>query len=474
LPSSLFGLSRKEALLKALPREELGRTALYWLFWLHLGFMGHILFIAATIAYVLYHYHHNEALYKEAFRKKHGGQEPSFAQVAYGTLFAPTLSSALSFLPLVGHLGWLPYVAANLLVHLFVSELAFRVEFALTPAALARHDSVPSAKTARSAPKSRRSTARRSDRPERAGQSIRYKASLRPPHLSRAEALRILDSRGNQTLEVELAADGKVGIGKVPSGASTGEREALELRDDEFAKQVEDNKATFALKDKSGFLSLMDEAEAIHILTDGRAHTRQEAIVWLKTYSPKGTRVAELRANVLLRELRKAVILQEVDLRLEGAVDSWLKRMETAFGGHWEQKDYFGANAVLAISLAAFRLAAALEGVEPYAYHKGPNKVGPVIYQANILNGGEHADNKVDIQETMMTIVYKPGTLVATEEEAIRVGALLFQKLKAKLKKKGLNTNVGDEGGFAPNVLQNSEYLKVARETIHLAIPGRN
>ncbi|OGX19413.1 MAG: hypothetical protein A2Y04_04290 [Omnitrophica WOR_2 bacterium GWC2_45_7] len=281
--------------------------------------------------------------------------------------------------------------------------------------------------------------------------------------------LRILDSRGNQTLKVKLWFNEKQGFGYVPSGASTGEREALEIRDDAFAKRVKTGQAEFAIKDTKGTVYL-SEASVIKTLTDGKANTKEEAIDWLQKYSSKGTRVAALRAEFLIGQLEQAIWDKKVYPGLEGSIDDWLQKMEEQFGGNWELKNYFGANAILAISSAALRLTAALKGVEVFELNPGPQPVNDVIAQANILNGGEHADNNVDIQETMLVVV--PDTqatganAIRTEKEAIFVKAQLFQLLKKKLKKLGLNTNVGDEGGFAPNVPTNSDYLRIASEVV--------
>lgn len=201
----------------------------------------------------------------------------------------------------------------------------------------------------------------------------------------------ILDSRGNPTVEAEVhLADGSVGFGAAPSGASTGEFEALELRDGE--------------KDR---------------------------------YGGKGTRKA---AENITKELSKAV--SGIDARDTYAVDAaMIKADGTA------DKSHFGANAILAVSIAAARAAASSLDVPLYRFLGGVNGNRLPVPMMNILNGGAHAANTVDVQEFMIMPVG-----ASSFKEALRRCAEVFHSLAALLKSKGLSTAVGDEGGFAPDL----------------------
>ena len=219
------------------------------------------------------------------------------------------------------------------------------------------------------------------------------------------EALEVLDSRGNPTVAVDVILEsGAVGSAMVPSGASTGSREAIELRDG----------------DKSRYL---------------------------------GKGVTKAVANVN-GELRSAVI--GVDAADQKALD---KKMIDLDGT--DNKGRLGANAILGVSLAAAR-ASALEAGKPlYAYLNSDNEYILPVPMMNIINGGAHADNSVDMQEFMILPVGAPNF-----REAIRYGAEVFHALKKVLHDRGLATGVGDEGGFAPNLPSNESAIEVILEAI--------
>jgi len=221
-------------------------------------------------------------------------------------------------------------------------------------------------------------------------------------------AREILDSRGNPTVEADvLLADGSFGRAAVPSGASTGEHEAIELR-------------------------------------DGDA----------KRYLGKGVQKAVKNANTVLAKTVTGMAATD-----QVAVD---RAMLAADGT--KNKGKLGANAVLAVSLANARAAAASCGLPLYRYLGGVNANTLPVPLMNIINGGAHADNSVDLQEFM---IVPHGA--ATFTEAIRWGAEVFHTLKSVLKKKGYSTAVGDEGGFAPNLKSNEEALGVILEAIEKA-----
>ena len=230
--------------------------------------------------------------------------------------------------------------------------------------------------------------------------------------IARVQGREILDSRGNPTVEVDVElAGGVVGRAAVPSGASTGEREALELRDG----------------DK-------------------------------KRYLGKGVLRAVANVN---GELSKAVVGMDADLR---AVD---RRMIDLDGT--PTKSRLGANAILGVSMAAARAAAAAEGVPLYAYlarlaGRARNEAVLPVPMMNILNGGAHADSNVDIQEFMVVPLGLP-----TFREGLRAGAETFHALRAILKQRGLSTGVGDEGGFAPNLKANHQAIELVLEAVNKA-----
>jgi enolase len=220
-------------------------------------------------------------------------------------------------------------------------------------------------------------------------------------------AREVLDSRGNPTLAVECRLDGgAIGRAMVPSGASTGTREALELRD-------------------GG-----------------------------KRYAGKGV----LRAAANVRE-RIAPALAGLDARSQPDVDRRLIELDGT-----ADKSGLGANATLGVSLAVAHAAAAASSLPLYRYLGGADgKVLPVPL-LNVLNGGAHADNSVDVQEFMLAPVGFP-----TFSEAVRAGAEVYHALKAALKKRGLSTAVGDEGGFAPDLESNQHALDFLVEAIGAA-----
>lgn len=226
--------------------------------------------------------------------------------------------------------------------------------------------------------------------------------------IEHVHAREILDSRGNPTVEVDVVlADGSLGRAAVPSGASTGAFEAVELRDG----------------DKERYLG-------------------------------KGVRKAVENVNEILAP--ELIGLEATD---QAGVDSVLIEVDGT-----ENKGRLGANAILGVSMAVAKAAAASYGLPLYQYLGGVNaKVLPVPMM-NILNGGEHADNNVDIQEFMIMPVGAP-----TFSEALRMGTEVFHSLRAVLQEKGLATAVGDEGGFAPNLGSNREALDVIMQAIERA-----
>src|SRR5574341_416967 len=220
-------------------------------------------------------------------------------------------------------------------------------------------------------------------------------------------AREVIDSRGNPTVEADVILEsGAMGRAIVPSGASTGEREALELR-------------------------------------DGGAR-----------YMGKGVRKAV--ANII------EIIgpsLSGMDASEQAGIDRTMIELDGT-----ENKGKLGANAILAVSLANAKAAAEEAGLPLYHYLGGPNAKELPVPMMNVLNGGAHADNNVDIQEFM--IIPAGASSVA---EAIRIGAESFHHLKSVLKKKGYNTAVGDEGGFAPDLKSNEEALQVIMQAIEAA-----
>ncbi len=221
-------------------------------------------------------------------------------------------------------------------------------------------------------------------------------------------AREILDSRGNPTVEVEVALEtGVIGRAAVPSGASTGEREALELRDG----------------DKSRYLG----KGVIKAVTHVNEVIAAELIGW---------------------EASDQIGIDKKLLALDGT----------------DFKSKLGANALLGVSMACAKAAAEDAGLPLYQYIGGSNAKELPLPMMNIINGGEHADNNVDIQEFM---IMPAGA--ESFKEALRMGAEIFHALKKVLKDKGYNTAVGDEGGFAPDLKSNEEALEVIMEAIKAA-----
>lgn len=221
-------------------------------------------------------------------------------------------------------------------------------------------------------------------------------------------AREVLDSRGNPTVEVEVVlADGSVGRAIVPSGASTGQWEAVELRDGDNSR-----------------------------------------------YLGKGVQKAVDNVNEVI-----APELIGMDATRQVEIDSALIELDGT-----PNKGKLGANALLGVSMAVARAAAECVGLPLYQYLGGTNAQDLPVPMMNILNGGAHADNNVDIQEFMVMPVG-----AKTFKEGLRMGAEVFHSLKKVLSTKGLNTAVGDEGGFAPNLGSNEEAIQVIIEAITAA-----
>ena len=226
-------------------------------------------------------------------------------------------------------------------------------------------------------------------------------------HIISVTGREILDSRGNPTVEVEvMCADGTIGRAAVPSGASTGMHEAVELRD-------------------GG-----------------------------DRYLGKGVLQAVSNVNdIISHELTGQVVYDQT------TIDSILLELDGT-----PNKGKLGANAILGVSLATAHAAANGLGMPLYRYVGGVNARTLPVPLMNIINGGSHADNSVDVQEFMIMPVQAPSF-----REALRMGAETFHALKKVLKKRGMSTNVGDEGGFAPNLPSNEDAIKVILEAIENA-----
>ena len=220
-------------------------------------------------------------------------------------------------------------------------------------------------------------------------------------------AREILDSRGNPTVEAEVSLASEVmGRAAVPSGASTGEREALELRDGDSSR-----------------------------------------------YFGKGVTKAVRNVNT---EISDALI--GMDAQDQNAIDKMMIELDGT-----ETKERLGANAILAVSLASAH-AAAKENKKPLYVNLGEGEYTMPVPMMNIINGGEHADNSVDLQEFMIVPVG-----AASFKEALRYGSEIFHTLQKVLQVKGMNTAVGDEGGFAPNLSSNEEAIEVILEAVSKA-----
>lgn len=221
-------------------------------------------------------------------------------------------------------------------------------------------------------------------------------------------ARQILDSRGNPTIEVDvITSSGVLGRAAVPSGASTGAHEAVELRDHDT-----------------------------HV------------------YLGKGVLKAVSHVNTVINEA-----LQGADVFNQKGIDSLLIKLDGT-----PNKAYLGANAILGTSLAVAKAAAIEADLSLYRYIGGVGAVTMPVPMMNILNGGSHADNKIDIQEFM---VMPFGA--SSFSEGLRWGTEVFHQLKSVLKKRGMSTNVGDEGGFAPNLGSNEEAIQVVIEAVEKA-----
>lgn len=235
------------------------------------------------------------------------------------------------------------------------------------------------------------------------------------PFIKEIYAREVLDSRGNPTVEVEVWTESDAyGRSLVPSGASTGKYEAVELRDGDTKRYL-----------GKGVLKAVDNVN-----------------------------------NVIAPEVIGMNVLDQV------GIDQLMIELDGT-----ENKGKLGANAILGVSMAIARAASEYSGLSLYNYLGGFNAKELPTPMMNILNGGSHADNNVDFQEFMIMPVGAPSF-----KEAIRMGAEVFHNLKKVLKGKGLNTAVGDEGGFAPNLKSNEEAITVILEAIKKAgyVPGKD
>jgi len=227
-------------------------------------------------------------------------------------------------------------------------------------------------------------------------------------YIAEIHARQILDSRGNPTVEVDIATDeGALGRAAVPSGASTGAHEAVELRDGD--KKIYQGKGV------------------------------------LKAVNNVNTTIAE---KVLGWEVSDQAGLDNLMIALDGTPN----------------KSKLGANAMLAVSMAASKAAAQEAGLPLFRYFGGTNAKTVPIPMMNILNGGAHADNKIDFQEFMVMPIG-----ASSFSEGLRWGVEVFHALKNVLKKKGYSTNVGDEGGFAPDIQSNEEAIDTVMTAISAA-----
>jgi enolase len=227
-------------------------------------------------------------------------------------------------------------------------------------------------------------------------------------YIIEVHARQILDSRGNPTVEVDVLTDeGAMGRAAVPSGASTGIHEAVELRDNDKKK-----------------------------------------------YVGKGVMKAVKNVN---DHIAKAI--EGFDVSAQAAIDQIMIELDGT-----PNKGKLGANAILAVSMAVAKAAAEEANLPLYRYIGGTNAKTLPIPMMNIVNGGAHADNKIDFQEFMVMPIGAPNF-----SEGLRWGVEIFHHLKSVLKKKGFSTNVGDEGGFAPNIQSNEEAIETVLEAIHAA-----
>ncbi len=227
-------------------------------------------------------------------------------------------------------------------------------------------------------------------------------------YIAKVFARQILDSRGNPTVEVDvITSSGVLGRAAVPSGASTGIHEAVELRDAD-----------------------------------------------VKDYMGKGVMRAVTNVNSMVNE-----VLQGMDVFDQKGIDMCLIELDGT-----ENKSHLGANAILGTSLAVSKAAAIEADLSLYRYIGGVGAVTLPVPMMNILNGGSHADNLIDIQE-FMVMPFGANSF----SEGLRWGTEIFHHLKSVLKKNGMSTNVGDEGGFAPNLGSNEEAIQVVIEAVEKA-----
>jgi len=227
-------------------------------------------------------------------------------------------------------------------------------------------------------------------------------------YISDVNARQIIDSRGNPTIEVEvLLEDGSFGRAAVPSGASTGAYEAVELRDGDMSRFL-----------GRGVMTAVSNVQTL------------------------------IGPEIIGLSALNQVLVDKTMLELDGTAN----------------KGKLGANAILGVSLAVAKAAAASVGLPLYQYLGGVNAKTLPVPMMNILNGGKHADNNVDIQEFMVMPVG-----AASFADALRMGAEIFHNLKKVLSTKGYNTSVGDEGGFAPSLKSNEEALILIVEAIQAA-----
>ena len=228
-------------------------------------------------------------------------------------------------------------------------------------------------------------------------------------------ATEVLDSRGNPTIQAEVeTADGNVGVAMAPSGASTGAREALELRDNDSSRYR-----------GKGVLQVVSNIEK------------------------------DIRPELIDMEVSDQAGIDRAMLELDGT----------------ENKNNLGANSILAVSMAVAHAAAADERLPLYQYLGGDGPFDMPVPMMNIINGGAHADNSIDMQEFMILPVGADSLV-----EAVRYGAEIFHSLKSVLSARGLNTAVGDEGGFAPDLDSNEAALEIIISAIEKAgyIPGED
>ena len=233
--------------------------------------------------------------------------------------------------------------------------------------------------------------------------------------IANIHAREIIDSRGNPTVEVDVILEsGIMGRAAVPSGASTGSREAIELRDGD--------------KSRYGGKGVLNAVANVN---------------------------GEIRDTLLGKDASDQATIDQIMIDLDGT----------------ENKDRLGANAILGVSMAAAKAAAAEAGLPLYRYLGGDAATVMPVPMMNIINGGSHADNSVDLQEFMIQPVGAPNIA-----EAIRYGAEVFHALKKVLSDRGLNTAVGDEGGFAPDLPSNEAAIEVILEAIEAAgyTPGKD